>query len=424
VSTWKGRSRLITRLIDDSLGLNANKENKDQSQQITHLGFNDLSGQLRASLDQFKGVRLVPFSLIAGLAVAYILLIGPIDYLFLKRFAPRMEWTWFTFPLVIIGLAAVAIMLAKNWKGQSNKQNVAELLDVDSVRGIARCSSWSHVYCPTAGRYDLEFSPTGKLPAATGRLLSWQGLPGTSFGGMHSSSSTALVADPYRIRWNRGAGQGAADSDAQSVATKVQGVPIPTWSSRSMIGTWWSENGFINEDQDNLELTRNGNLVGTIKNPLPVPLKDAVICYGRMFYKVGTLAAGASFDVGQMSRPQNFRYHLTRRKIVDDKEIVNPWEKESFDIQRILELTMFHNKAGGSAYTGLLNRYHHELDLSDHLTTGTAVLYGRLSDSVSQWKLNNEEFTEEQSRHWTYCRILYPVGNPAAATAQTASTSN
>ncbi|MEM7313144.1 MAG: hypothetical protein AAF497_08325, partial [Planctomycetota bacterium] len=426
IAEWKGRPRLLTRLIDDSLGAEAKKDRDARTQQITHLGFNYLSGQLRASLDQFRGVKLVPFSLIAGLAAAYILLIGPIDYFILRRFASRMEWTWLTFPLAIIALAVVAVVLAKNWKGQVNQQNVAELLDVDPVRGLARCSAWSHVYCPTAGRYSLQFDSTDQLSKSNGRLLSWQGLPGTSFGGMHSSSSTALVADPYEIRWNSGAGQGSSTNgdDPGQVSTTVEDVPIPTWSSRSLVGTWWSQQSAADSESMNLRLSRSGNLEGSFKNPLPVPMKEAVICYGRMFYKVGTLASGATFDVGQMSRPQNFRYRLTRRKIVDDKEIVNPWEKESFDIQRILELTMFHNKAGGSAYTGLLNRYHHELDMSDHLETGTAVLYGRLSVPVSQWTLNGEPIEEERSQRWTYCRVLFPVANPASTTERTASAEN
>ena len=47
-------------------------------------------------------MRLVPFWLVAGLIVVYILLIGPGDYFFLRKLVGRMEWTWLTFPLVVL----------------------------------------------------------------------------------------------------------------------------------------------------------------------------------------------------------------------------------------------------------------------------------------------------------------------------------
>ena len=65
---------------------------------MMHYGYNDLAGQLRSALDRFDGVRLVPFWLVAGLIVVYLLLIGPGDYFFLRKLVGRMEWTWLTFP--------------------------------------------------------------------------------------------------------------------------------------------------------------------------------------------------------------------------------------------------------------------------------------------------------------------------------------
>ena len=40
-------------------------------------GYNDLAGQLHQAVDQFAGVRVVPFFALALLVIAYIALIGP-----------------------------------------------------------------------------------------------------------------------------------------------------------------------------------------------------------------------------------------------------------------------------------------------------------------------------------------------------------
>ena len=47
--------------------------------QVTHLGFDDLSGQLRGALDQYAGATRVAFSWIAAILVLYIAIIGPGD---------------------------------------------------------------------------------------------------------------------------------------------------------------------------------------------------------------------------------------------------------------------------------------------------------------------------------------------------------
>ena len=45
--------------------------------QVTHVGYDDISGQLRSALDQYSHVTLVRFSWVAGLLVLYLLSAGP-----------------------------------------------------------------------------------------------------------------------------------------------------------------------------------------------------------------------------------------------------------------------------------------------------------------------------------------------------------
>src|SRR5690606_17788698 len=80
---WAAREQLLLKLLG--------KPEKSTSSASTDTsavgmyGYTDMSGQLRAALEQFEGVKLVPFSLVATLIVLYIVAIGPLDYLLLKR---------------------------------------------------------------------------------------------------------------------------------------------------------------------------------------------------------------------------------------------------------------------------------------------------------------------------------------------------
>ena len=65
-------------------------------------GVSDLSTILRTALEQFPGVKLIPFGWVAFFIFLYILLIGPGDYFFLKKVLKRMELTWITFPTIVL----------------------------------------------------------------------------------------------------------------------------------------------------------------------------------------------------------------------------------------------------------------------------------------------------------------------------------
>ncbi|HVJ79841.1 MAG TPA: hypothetical protein VNC50_02130, partial [Planctomycetia bacterium] len=56
----------------------------------------DIAARLHAKLEDFPEVTVVPFGWVAVLIFLYILLIGPVDYFFLKKVVKRLELTWIT----------------------------------------------------------------------------------------------------------------------------------------------------------------------------------------------------------------------------------------------------------------------------------------------------------------------------------------
>ena len=88
LSRWNDAALLAARLLD--LPTDRAAQGDEHSTGIT-FGYTDMAGQLRIALDQFGGVRLVPFWVVAMLAILYILLVGPGDYFFLRKVVGRMQ---------------------------------------------------------------------------------------------------------------------------------------------------------------------------------------------------------------------------------------------------------------------------------------------------------------------------------------------
>ena len=72
---WPGLPQLLAALLGRSVS--SAQSPPVESAAVSHLGYNDLSGQLRSAIDQFPGVRVTPFWLVAVLASGYVLLLFP-----------------------------------------------------------------------------------------------------------------------------------------------------------------------------------------------------------------------------------------------------------------------------------------------------------------------------------------------------------
>ncbi len=174
-----------------------------------HLGYIDLSGQIRSALDQFEGVRLIPFWTVTLLTLAYIVILFPLNYFVATRWLKRQQLAWVIFPVVAIGFCAAAYAMAHQAKGNRLRVNQIDLVDIDAENGWARGSTWFNLFSPANAAYDLSVKPISlgatdqPAPDAEG-LLSWFGLAGSGLGAMNSAAaSLPLVDQPYTDRFQR-----------------------------------------------------------------------------------------------------------------------------------------------------------------------------------------------------------------------------
>ncbi|MDA1055881.1 MAG: hypothetical protein O3C40_36305 [Planctomycetota bacterium] len=398
-SDWADRPRLIERLLQgDAEQRQERSTDSGATGQVVHLGYNDLVGQLRTAAEQFSGVKLIPFSWVAGLIVFYILLMGPVDYFFLRDVLRRMSWTWVTLPIIAVVFCALAVLLRGNLKGSDVKVNQIDLVDIDLERSIARGTTWTHLYSPRSASYDLQLASSRLNTAdkAPGCLLSWQGLPGTGLGGLEAKSVTLFDA-PYTI---------SHSADASS----IKQAPIEIDGTKAFIARWWNEVQL--ESTADLHLDAGGLLRGNVVNPLSVELNDCILLYGNWAYKLerkgNVLQPGDATPI-HLEKPLNFNWRLTRRRVVEIKDITAPWEQRDLDVPRILEMMMFHGVAGGDKYTHLQHRFQTYVDLSGHLANGRAILFGRAEQSATKIELNGPASGENHHQRWTFYRVVFPV---------------
>jgi hypothetical protein len=168
-----------------------------------------------------------------------------------------------------------------------------------------------------------------------------------------------------------------------------------------------------------LTIDRYGLLSGSFEQPLSIPLSECLLAHGEKLYRLGTLAPGQRVTMADLP-PLNLEARLTERRIEQTKDVTTPWEQNSIDVPRIMQMVMFHDAARGRAYTGLTHRYQPQLDLSEHVRLGRAVLVGRAAAPASRLVQGGDESSRladsDDTRTWTWYRIVMPV-EPHATTA-------
>ena len=403
LSDWKDRPRLAARLLDVP---QRRIEETDESSAMMRFGFTDMAGQLRSALDRFEGVGPEPFRLfilVLGLTALYLLAIGPLDYFLLRRFVGRMQWTWLTFPAIVITFCVAAYFLAIGLKGREVRIHQADLIDVDTTTGLVRGTSWANVFSPRMRSFDLSLRPefaAGEASQPADVLVSWLGLPGAALGGMNARTSNP-------VRWTE-------QYDFSRDLSEMRGVPIPVWSTKSLVARW------SGHSDECLDAKLSDDVLapsGTITNTFDFPLSNCVLAYRRWAYDLGSLEPGQSVRLGPMSKRSELKTLLIGRKIEFSKakdryhQQATPYEQSSVDAAYIIRTMMFFEKADGRQYTMLSNGYQNFVDLGDLLDADRAIFIaeGSAGGPAAAWLDDRRPIAEKNRQHVTLYRFVLPI---------------
>ena len=404
LASWLGLPRLMATL-SRLYRTDPRHHEAASSTALARVGYTDLIGQLRAALDQFRGVTLARFSWVAAIILLYVLWIGPLDYFGLRWIGRPRATVPAVVPATTIG-KVIHVALSQAVKSQSVRLNLLEVLDVDVASGRFRGTAWCHVYSPTRGRWHVAAPWRGDTVCGTNveeHWAAWQGLPGTGMGALRGPAGGVVRSAPYTVRllWDGAPASGAIPS--------LTRWPVFVSSSRSLLVRRF---GTVRQDRwtgtARLRATRRKLLQGEIRNPLPVALDHVRIIHGPWVYRLSAgLQPGQRVRLSEL-RPRDFYWYLTRRRVVGGHDVHEPWDVEATDnLPRIAEILMFHEAAGSTEYTRLDHLYQGWIDLSHHAKLGRAILVGRLRDPLTEVRIDDRAL--DADRRHAVVRVLLPV---------------
>ncbi|MDQ3127253.1 MAG: hypothetical protein M3Q66_02170 [Chloroflexota bacterium] len=145
--------------------------------------------QIVGAVSNLPSLALPPLGGLILLLVGYIVLIGPINYLVLRRI-DRREWAWITMPVLIVGFAVGAYAFGSALRGSSIIVNEVGIVRgaPDATEGSA--SVYLGVFSPTRGTYQVAI-PGGALLSSP--------ISGDIFGGS-GASLDVIQGNPSRVR--------------------------------------------------------------------------------------------------------------------------------------------------------------------------------------------------------------------------------
>jgi hypothetical protein len=391
-SKWPDRALFWTRALD------LRRHRADQAtsggnigggSRFYQSGVSDLSSQLRIALEQFPGVRLIPFGWVAFFIFLYILLIGPGDYFFLKKVLKRMELTWITFPTIVVTVSLVAYYAAYLLKGNDLLVNKVDVVDIDQPAGLTRGATWISLFSPQNRDYGIRAIPLPldrdpppvalsnadppRPPAGTEVLTSWFSAPEDQFGAMGSSGRRFSFV-----------GSGYAYQPVGGVE-RLEDVRIPIWSTKCLSSRWFGPaTPLLGSD---LKPVGTDRVAGTVTNNLTVPLEDAILAFGKQVWELGTLAPGATIKV-ELSRDRNLSGYLKDKQA---NYLSDRYSSTDVRISRVdlMLAVMFHDSESTLATEHVLaNDPLHDLDLTGQLALKRPMLVARIDRPGSRLVLD------------------------------------
>jgi hypothetical protein len=252
---WEGSPRLWSRLIPSNAALSSFFGGVPPREEM----LSSMSG----ALGTLPTLQVPPAELLLVVIVGYILLIGPISYLILRRI-DRRELAWVTAPILIVLFSACSYGIGRSLKGSDVVVNQIAVVRT-SPNGAAQVETYAGIFSPDRSTYDLTVDADALLGS----------LPSNAFDGTGNPITTGNVVieqgQPAHLRELAIGTFGFSGVQATGLA-EVEPALAVTWA------------------------TRDGEVVGTVTNMSAAAMSDVAYITGSGGERIGDLAPGASAE--------------------------------------------------------------------------------------------------------------------------------
>lgn len=226
-------------------------------------GFDARVNQISLMQDalQLPAIRLPPASVLAAFLIVYILAVGPVNYLALRRLR-RLEWAWVTIPATVVVFTAGVFLVGFGLRG--GQTQLFQVAIVQGAEGEPRsvATAYLGLFSPIRGSYTLQF-PADHLVSETRGFDDFTARPVLA-----TSDENGVIVPDFLI-------------DVASVRTLIVEAPTPlTAQVQSTVQ--------FNGDEP----------LGDVRNIGSIALERAIVVYQGRFQELGDLAPGArvAFD--------------------------------------------------------------------------------------------------------------------------------
>lgn len=217
-----------------------------------------------------SGASSLPSAALLLLLLAmYLVIIGPLNYLVLRRLG-RLDWAWLTIPVLVLFFSAAFYLVGFGLRGGQSQLNQIAIVSATEGQPRGMATAYVGLFSPRRTRYTVQF------PAETlvSEARSWRD-SGDSVETVRYTDAAVEVADVL--------------VDVGSVRTLVAetmvDVPVSVQSALRM---------------------QSGDVTGTVQNIGAEPLEDARIIRDRSIQSLGTIAPGQTAQVSLRSADFNF----------------------------------------------------------------------------------------------------------------------
>lgn len=288
--------------------------------------------QMRASnipyvLSNMPMLNLPSIGSLAILLGIYILLVGPVNYLVLRK-VKKLHLAWVTIPALTLVFAGGAFGITLSVRGTNVVINQISIIE---PRGgnAADITSYFGLFSPGDKAYQVSLNSDGLASPLAGYNGEW---------------------DMWGPGMNPTANTQPAMTYLQTKPILVRGISVAQWSMQNfMLEETWEDFGTI---EAKLEL-KDGRLVGSLTNHTQQTFKDFTIILGSKFARLGDLPAGGSLDVEmdlQQTNPLTFS-GMPMSYMLYEKESSNPAslsveESRLIDLKRSLVQSVMENGTG------------------------------------------------------------------------------
>lgn len=228
-----------------------------------------LAGRMSGLLQSFLPNTLPSPWTLAILLIGYILVLGPVRLLLVRRLK-RRDWSWRIVLSSVVIFSFLTYGIALEEKGTSILSNSISVAQLGQSGSATHITTYLGVFVPSQGNFQIHIPDSSLVQPSADSLAFYQSGPVSSSG--QSTTSIASVQN----------------------GTDVNLRDASIWTLHTIVS---EQDRQLHQGLASHLSLQNGVLVGTVTNTLSYPLSDAYLLMPNNALRLGHLAAGQTKQI-------------------------------------------------------------------------------------------------------------------------------